>query len=425
MRSIAVFIVVLFVSVYSYTTTLNGFGRNNNGQLGVGTTTSSTYPLNINVSTLGFERVQKISAGRDHTLILGGNGVLYAFGRNQRGQLGDGTTTTRLRATPVDSKDKDWQKIAASTGDFNVVVRAGNQMKSFGFHSTGRLGLGSNGGNNAVTSPSTVNHNILDGDTIVVVAPGETHVVVLGTSGKMYAWGLNDEGQLGDGSLVQKNTPGLVSPGASSGHFIIGVVSGGKHSMAMASSGAVFAWGSNTHGQLGIGGTDTFKTSPTKVIGDIGHIIVIGAGARHSVVYNSRTFLYSFGDNTEGEIGLGSTSTVTTQRTPAYSHAFTNMIRKNWEWVLDIQGGDGFTILFTNKWNLYGFGKNNNGQLGDGSTTNSKDGVAMQRTERTSVRNHQVHGMAVGNEHVIFVASSYKWLPSYILLVGTIVALLL
>ena len=73
----------------------------------------------------------------------------------------------------------------------------------------------------------------------------------------------------------------------------------------------------------------------------------------------------------------------------------------------------------------YGFGKNDQGQLGDGTTTSSKDGVAMQRTERTSVGKQQVHGMYVGNKHVIFVASSYKWLPSYILIVGTIIALLL
>ena len=168
----------------------------------------------------------------------------------------------------------------------------------------------------------------------------------------MYSWGLNDEGQLGDGSVTTKSTPGLVTVGDSAGHYIINIVSRGKHTLALASSGTCFAWGSNSHGQLGIDNDETFRALPSRVLGGLGHITVIGVGARHSVVYNSRTFLYSFGDNREGELGLGSTSTVTLQKHAAASSAFVSMIRKDWEWVLDIQGGDGFTILFTDKWNL-------------------------------------------------------------------------
>ena len=136
MRFVAVFIALFVVSVYSYSTTLHGFGQNNNGQLGQGDTAQTTFSKNINVSTLGFGRVELLAAGSTHSLILGGNGVLYSFGSNNRGQLGDGTTTTRTRPVAVSTTTKDWQKIEASVGDFNIAIRAGNEIHSWGFHST-------------------------------------------------------------------------------------------------------------------------------------------------------------------------------------------------------------------------------------------------------------------------------------------------
>jgi hypothetical protein len=226
----------------------------------------------------------------------------------------------------------------------------------------------------------------------------------------MYSFGLNDQGQLGDGSLVSKNTPIVVAAGDMTDQ-IINVVSRSKHVLVLSRAGVTYSWGSNSHGQLGVASDELFKTTPTRIFGNPGFVTHIGVGSRHSILYNNRLFVYTFGDNAKGELGQGSASTITTIRAPGDAISIVNMIRKDWEWIIDIQGGDGYTIILTDKFRVYGWGKNTNGQLGDGTTTDAKDGVKIETLERTSIKESQVQGIAAGENHVLMASSTFQILP--------------
>jgi alpha-tubulin suppressor-like RCC1 family protein len=226
----------------------------------------------------------------------------------------------------------------------------------------------------------------------------------------MFSFGLNDQGQLGDGSLVTKNTPIVVAAGEMTG-TIVNVVSRSKHVLVLSNNGVTYSWGSNSHGQLGVSSDDLFRSTPSRVYGNPGVITHIGVGSRHSVIYNTRLFVYSFGDNAKGELGQGSTSTITTIRAPGDAASIVGMIRKDWEWIIDIQGGDGYTIILTDKFRVYGWGKNTNGQLGDGTTTDAKDGVKIETLERTSIKERQVQGIVAGENHVLMASSTFQILP--------------
>jgi large repetitive protein len=133
--SVLTFLLTLNFFVVCLSRDLHGFGLNTNGQLGVGDTTSKNFAQLINVTALGSLGVSRFAAGKEHSVVVGNDGVLYAFGRNQRGQLGDGTTTTRTRAVKSDILKTGWRLVDASLGDHSVAVLGSNEIYTWGFHS--------------------------------------------------------------------------------------------------------------------------------------------------------------------------------------------------------------------------------------------------------------------------------------------------
>ncbi|HJL51102.1 MAG TPA: fibronectin type III domain-containing protein, partial [Arenicellales bacterium] len=153
------------------------------------------------------------------------------------------------------------------------------------------------------------------------------HSLALATDGTVYAWGLNNEGQLGDNSTTNRSTPVKVLDGAYSGTTYLGddsdnkitAISAGSHSVALAADGTVYAWGSNNEGQLGDNST-TARATPVKVqdgtysgttyLGDDSDnkIIAISAGMYHSVALATDGTVYAWGRNDEGQLGNSSTT---------------------------------------------------------------------------------------------------------------------
>jgi large repetitive protein len=139
--SVLTFLLTVNFIIICFSRELHGFGLNTNGQLGVGDTTSKNFAQLINITALGAAGVFQIAAGKEHSVIIGNDGVLYAFGRNQRGQLGDGTTTTRTRAVKSDILKTGWRLVDASLGDHSVAVLGSNEIYTWGFHSTVKKNL--------------------------------------------------------------------------------------------------------------------------------------------------------------------------------------------------------------------------------------------------------------------------------------------
>ena len=145
----------------------------------------------------------------------------------------------------------------------------------------------------------------------VKVAAGYSHSLAINADGELYAWGRNRYGQLGDGTNADKNTPTRIGTASN----WVKVAAGHSHSLAINADGELYAWGYNRYGQLGDGtnGISTNKNRPTR-IGTATNWSQVAAGGRHSLAINADGELYSWGCNSNGELGDGA---IMYQATPA------------------------------------------------------------------------------------------------------------
>ena len=183
---------------------LEAWGDNAYGQLGNGSTTQSTTPVSVQLPS-------GVYAGRqlgrwDHSLAIGSDRNLYAWGQNGFGQLGNGTTTDSSAPVAI-SLPGGVQATAVAAGlDDSVALGSNGLVYAWGDNSFDELGDGVSGG----TSTTPVAVSLPTGLTFTAIAAGQYHNLALANNGALYAWGYNVDGQLGDGDKVTPLAPGLV-----------------------------------------------------------------------------------------------------------------------------------------------------------------------------------------------------------------------
>lgn len=201
--------------------------------------------------------VAAISAGGGHYLALTRSGDVWAWGRNDKGQLGIGTSDTSDHATPKQVAIlHDITDIAAGFSHSLAVDYTGN-VYTWGSNNYGQLGDGT-------TRDSGKPFRISGISDVASVSAGTDFSMALTTAGKIYTWGYGEYGQLGSGSgnVMSQERPALISLVDSGTPLFI--ASGLYHSMAVTSSGALFAWGRNRDGQVG-SGQQTNGLTPQRV----------------------------------------------------------------------------------------------------------------------------------------------------------------
>ena len=229
------------------------WGLNGSGQLGDGTTTQRSIP--VNVSGLG-SGIVAIATGWSHTCALTTSGGVKCWGLNSDGQLGDNSTTNRLM--PIDVSGLSSGMAAIATGDYHTcALTSSNGAKCWGNNSYGQLGDGTTTQRNIPVNVSGLSSGV------VAIATNPSHTCAVATGGGAKCWGLNGSGQLGDGTTTQRNIPVDVS-GLGSG--VAAITAGWYHTCALTTSGGGKCWGSDSNGQLGIG-TITYRTTPVDVVG--------------------------------------------------------------------------------------------------------------------------------------------------------------
>jgi len=275
------------------------WGGNLHGQLGDGTTTTRLTPVRV----CGGLTFTAISAGAIHSLGITSSGVAYAWGSNRRGQLGDGTTTDR-----------------------NTPVQVCGGLTFTAISAAGRL-----------TEPINIPH----------------HSLGITSTGVAYAWGDNLEGQLGDGTTTSRQTPVQVCGGLT----FTAISAGSIHSLGITSTGAAYGWGFNFFGNLG-DGTSTTRLTPVQVCGGL-TFTTISAGDSYSLGITSTGVAYSWGFNGDGRGGDGTTTFA--RSTPVQVCGGLTFTA--------ISAGGAHSLGITSAGVAYGWGFNGNGRLGDGTET--------------------------------------------------------
>jgi alpha-tubulin suppressor-like RCC1 family protein len=306
---------------------LYAFGYNYYGQLGSTTNvkTGTPDPTPTLVSLPGeIGTVTQTAAGSSSSLVVTSSGQLYAFGANYYGELGNTTHIGTSEPNPTPTLVTLPAEIGIVTqvaigGGHSLVVTSSGQLYAFGYNRYGELGSVTNNGTDTPISTSTPVTLPGESGAVTQVAAGEFHSLVVTSSGQLYAFGYDEYGQLGSVNTLPGHpnpTPTLVGLPGEIG-IVTQVAAGQFHSLAATSSGQLYAFGYNQNGQLGSttnNGTATQTPTPTLVglPGEIGILTQVAAGADHSLAVTSSGQLYAFGDNARGELGLAANSGTTT-----------------------------------------------------------------------------------------------------------------
>src|SRR5438874_7301307 len=238
------------------------WGYNFYGQLGNGTTTSSSSP--VAVSGLG-SGVQAIEAGGDHACALTTGGGVKCWGHNAFGALGDGTIGDSLTPIQVSGLTSGVTAIAVGNTHSCAMTQAGG-AKCWGGNGFGQLG---NGGTLSQSSPVSVVSTLVPFPTalgeVVAITAGGNHTCALLTGSRVLCWGSNGNGQLGDGTTTNRPVPVQVAG------FWNAVDAGSSHTCGITvdlvdpNAHTIRCWGNNSSGELG-DGTNTSRTSPANAV---------------------------------------------------------------------------------------------------------------------------------------------------------------
>ena len=331
--------------------TVKCWGRNSDGQLGDGTITTRTAPVDVS----GISTVVSLVAGADHTCALMANRTVTCWGNNIDGQLGDGTTTDQTTPTGV-IELSGVALLTSARSDHTCALLVDGSAKCWGYNDSGQLG---NSSTTSANRPVVVSGL----SSAVSMTAGRDHTCALLAAGTARCWGENSQGQVGDGTtLVDRLVPTAVV-GLSGA---VAVATGYGHSCAVLVDGTAKCWGYNGFGQLG-DGTTTDRATPTVVSGLTTAVAIGGAGFRTCAVLSSGA-PKCWGDNAAGQVGDGTGSSRTV---PTAVSGFTGAVA-----VASGAAGEHTCALLAGG-TAKCWGNNNLGQVGDGTTTNRSTPVTV------------------------------------------------
>ena len=273
-------------------------GHNNRGQLGDGTTTDRTTGTQELTAETDWAA---ISAGGYYTVALKSDGTLWAWGDNRYGQLGNGTTVDRTTPTQESTGATNWSAIATG-GYHTVALKSDGTLWAWGYNGYGSLGDGT------IVSKSAPTQEATGATDWSVIAAGGFHTIAIKADGSLWAWGNNEIGQVGDGTTVNKDAPTQESTGGTNWSAIS---AGDYHTVALKSDGALWAWGHNQYGQLG-DGTLTHRHTPVRESTGASNWSAIATGKDHTIALKSDGTLWAWGYNSFSQVGDGNTVDIST-----------------------------------------------------------------------------------------------------------------
>lgn len=348
------------------------WGNNGSGQLGDSTTTHRTTP--VDVVTLN-RNVARVTAGSSHTCALLTSGVVKCWGNNSSGQLGNGASSIRTTLIDVVGLSSGVNTIAVGR-DTSCAVTTGGGAKCWGSNYSGQIGDGT-----TIDRPAPV--DVINLGEVSKITPSGSHSCALSNTGGVFCWGANYYGELGNGATNAQLQP-VATSGLGSG--VIDIAVGDYHSCALLTSGGVMCWGYNYYGQLG-DNTTINRITPVAVFGLASGVKAITAGGYHSCALLNSGAVYCWGANYYGQLGDGST---TNRSIPSASLGLGSGVSA-------VSAGGANTCVLLSNGAVYCWGANYDGQLGDGTTNNRATPglVSGLGSGMGSVAVHSAHACAV------------------------------
>ncbi|PWU05575.1 MAG: RCC1 repeat-containing protein [Verrucomicrobia bacterium] len=428
------------------------FGSNTKGQLGTEEAWPGSVIFTPQPSVLK-NNVEKVTAGIDTTYALRKDGNISAFGSFESGQMGDGIGS---HATAVQVYEETKADNVTCGISHTAIRRVDGTVGWVGFYDTEKFAR-------EEKNPNDQSYKLkilMTLGTIIQVASGNHHSILLRSDGTVWAYGKGEKGQLGDGknetSMIPVQVTGLTN--------ILAIAAGGESSLAICSDGSVMTWGSNEFGQLGDGTTDD-RPRPVTVSG-LPQIIatapgegqesmskeertICAMGKDHALVRAADGTLWIWGNNKDRQL-IGSADTIikTPQKVPnltdvksvAAGEGFSLALLKNqtvFAWgknfvgqlglgnevatptptsipgltsVAQIAAGTWHSLARLKDGTVKAWGLNDLGQLGNGTFNNRNSPVTVQGLERiTDIAAGERHSLAVRNDHTIWSWGSNEY----------------
>jgi alpha-tubulin suppressor-like RCC1 family protein len=390
------------------------WGENAQGELGNFSNQDSNRPITTSLGLPAGVSLTRLSGGNNaplsgaHTLALDRNGNVWGWGHNPFGQVGNGETSSvpvfgpakvcaTAPALPCTEFLSNVTAIAAG-GRHSLAVDIHSNVWAWGDNTLSQLG--SNVGtrsalpvrNNALFAQL---HQLPGPPSVKSVAAGAVHSLALDSRGVVWAWGNNSFGQLGLGTSSSTELFALALDTFPAGTVITAIATGTYHSLALDNAGNVWAWGQNTNGQLGISSFDMSRNVPEKLIHfpPNTRIIAIAGGGGHSLALDSGGNVWAFGANMIGQLGNG-------QNIDQHGPTLTTFPAGTPRIVAIAAGGSHSLALDANH-NVWAWGNNGNGQLG-----NQAPGVPSNVPVRANFpEGTNVTTIAAGHNHSLALES--------------------
>ena len=307
--------------------TLYAWGYNNVGQIGNSSLINQSSPVQIATGSW-----THVHADINYSIALRDDDLLFGWGYNQYGQLGTNIPVGSYRSSPVQVNSTSWSTVSSGT-NHTVAIKSDNTLWAWGYNNKGQLGntsyintsspiqIGTSSysqvgaGSNYTTALTTNNKIVTFGDNTygqlgytpssdiqswTMIAGNDEYTLAINDSGLLFGWGVNTTGQLGLSDTIYRSSPTQI--GTNSWTFVsVNSGTGGAAPAAIRSDGTLWGWGSNITGEIG-DGTTVNKSSPVQVsIG--GSWTSVSAGKSHKLAITSTGLLYGWGLGTRGELG--------------------------------------------------------------------------------------------------------------------------
>ncbi|CAH0559020.1 unnamed protein product [Brassicogethes aeneus] len=329
----------------------------------------------------------------DWTLSWGGSGTIYGWGHNHRGQLGgvEGAKVKQPSSCEALSSLRPSQLLGGEQTLFAVTTDG--KVYATGYGAGGRLGIG---GTDSVLVPTlleSIQHVFVKK---IAVNSGGKHCLGLSSDNDVYSWGEGDDGKLGHGNRTSYEIPKLVE--SLQGYEIVDVACGGAHSAAITSSGQLYTWGKGRYGRLGHGDSED-QLKPKLVEALLGNRVIdvaCGSGDAQTLCITDDDNVWSWGDGDYGKLGRGGSDGC---KIPMKIESLAGL------GVIKVECGSQFSVALTRSGSVYTWGKGDYHRLGHGNADHirrPKKVAALQGKKIISIATGSLHCVACSDEGEVY-----------------------